>query len=316
MLDVSAFAHWTPPPAPIAELVSDRDTETTAIDLAPTDPSGDLSEGPPDVDRSAPAPEADDGDALTMAVGDFAILASPTISLPAFGAVLRGAKSPAASEYIGIYNAAVSYGVDPSVLLAVFQHESNFGKAGVAVATKSIGNLRFTAGSASVGATKYTTAHNGSFAAYTSYTQAATDASRLLASSLYGQSKGYSTVRTFPFRWAPAADHNAPAKYGASLAANIARWTGKAGSPFKAPPATPHPAKVAMTAAVHSASAAVAKAPAKIATAGSALGTGGTVASLPRAYLYAALAAGGIVLVIVVLAAMRKGRGRSSGGDE
>lgn len=167
---------------------------------------------------------------------DYPILGAPSIDLEQFTGILRSAGSPAAGEAAGIYAAALRYHVDPAVLLATFQHESSFGKAGIARGTKSIGNLRYTAASA-----PYGSRGAAGFTAYPSWTLGAADASRLLASSLYGGSRGYSSALTFPARWAPASDGNSPIQYGRALVNAINGWTG-ATSAGNAP-SSPAPAR-------------------------------------------------------------------------
>lgn len=231
-------------PAPIApvvvEIVEPVDDDPTDDEIQ-TRGSGVGAILPTDADD-----ELNEDDDMTAA-GDYPILGKPSIGLVAFGSVLRNASSPAAPEYIGIYNAAVQHGVDPAVLLAVFQHESSFGKAGAAAHTKNIGNLVYTATSAAMGAGK-----SGRWSSYSSWTQSAQDTSRLLA--VYGHNairKGVttSTVRTFPNVWAPSSDGNKPAAYGAALARSIAGWTGKGGVPISAAVARAKPAKNAKAAA-------------------------------------------------------------------
>lgn len=69
----------------------------------------------------------------------------PRISIDRFGELLKRHANPAvlaersADEY---YQAIVSRGVDPLFVLAMFNHESTMGKAGVAVTSKSWGNTR------------------------------------------------------------------------------------------------------------------------------------------------------------------------------
>jgi hypothetical protein len=195
----------------------------------------DLAHGVIDLDQSGPATAAESpvplGDEEVMA-GDYSILAAPRIGLPAFLNVLQQAGSPAAPDGIAIYNAFVAKGVDPAVGLAIFQHESNYGKSGVAAVTNSIGNSRYYGDPGGLGITKHSTGTNGSFAAYPNYTVAAEDLARLLSSSLYGTSADHSTVRTFAAKYAPSKDHNNPAGYGASVANHIAAWTGNAGTAF------------------------------------------------------------------------------------
>ena len=242
----------------------------------------------------------DETEGLDMtAAGDYPLLGPPSISVGAFTSILQAAKSPAASEATGIFNALVKYGVDPAVGLAIFQHESSFGKSGTATKTLSIGNSRYY-GDQGLGITKYVTASNGSFANYPSYTVAAEDLGRLLSSSMYGKSANYNTVRTFAAKYAPAADHNSPSGYGAAVANSLAKWTGSAGAAFTGAAATltTHELHVQHLASL------------------AAMGKGATgaassaIAGLNTNHLLVLLAAGGILLLVLLLV-MRKGKGAS-----
>ncbi len=163
-----------------------------------------------------------------MSLGDYPILAAPSIGLTQFRSVLVAANSPAASEAPGLYDAAIQYGVDPAVLLAVFQHESSFGKAGAAVSTHNVGNLVYTGASVPFGAVK-----SGRWASYPTWTASAQDTARLL--SVYGRNAirpgvDTSSILSFPKVWAPSSDGNSPSNYGASLSRSIAGWTGRTGT--------------------------------------------------------------------------------------
>ena len=268
---------------------------------APLDPEPEASGVEPpeaaDVDQPA-APDETEGTDL-MAAGDYPLLAAPSISLAAFTSILQNAKSPAAGEATGIFNALVKYGVDPAVGLAIFQHESSFGKSGTATKTLSIGNSRYY-GDQGLGITKYVTASNGSFAKYPSYTVAAEDLGRLLSSSMYGKSANYNTVRTFAAKYAPAADHNSPSGYGAAVANAIAKWTGSAGSAFTGATATldTHELHVQHLASL----AAMGK--------GASGAASSAIAGLNTNHLLLILAAGGILLLVLMLL-LRKGKGAS-----
>lgn len=150
-----------------------------------------------------------------MTTTDYPILAAPRITLATFAEVLHAAGSPAAGAAAHAYAACRSYGVDPAVLLAIFQHESGYGRAGVATADHSWGNERTAPG--------YIQGPNG-FVRFPTWEAGADDAARLLR--VYGKSAirpgtDTSTVRKLPYVWAPAADHNKPAAYGAALVAAI-----------------------------------------------------------------------------------------------
>lgn len=148
---------------------------------------------------------------------DFSIMSAPRISAHTFAVILERGSSPAAPEAAACYAAAVALGVDPAVLLAVFQHESSYGRAGVAASSHSWGNLRTSPSYPSV----------DGFARYPTWTAGAADTARLLR--VYGLNRirpgtVTSSCLTFPFVWAPAADHNKPAAYGAALVRSIGAY--------------------------------------------------------------------------------------------
>lgn len=70
-------------------------------------------------------------------------LSIPTITLMGFEAILVQNSSPAAPDAAQCYNSFIEYGIDPAVGLAIFAHESTYGKAGKAVSTRNWGNLRW-----------------------------------------------------------------------------------------------------------------------------------------------------------------------------
>lgn len=72
---------------------------------------------------------------------------TPTISVAKIEQVLRQYKSPAVGASQGMYDLGIKYGIDPAYALAFFIHESSAGTKGLAVTTKSIGNIRQTANS-------------------------------------------------------------------------------------------------------------------------------------------------------------------------
>jgi hypothetical protein len=152
---------------------------------------------------------------------DYPILGPPRITAAGFADVLRSNGSPAAGESAACYQAFIASGVDPAVGLALFRKESTYGKFGLAHANRSWGNIRGGAGYP---------LDSGHFRIYPTWTVGAQDAARLL--TVYGRNQIRpgtitSTVRTFPYVWAPSSDGNAPASYGASLATWIGQWQSK-----------------------------------------------------------------------------------------
>lgn len=167
---------------------------------------------------------------------DYPIIGPPRISYAGFASVLRSGWSPAAGEAAGCYRAFTDAGVDPAVGLAVFRKESTYGRFGKAARTRSWGNIR---------------EPGGAFRSYSSWTAGARDAARLL--TIYGSNRirpgrKTDTVQTFPYVWAPAADHNAPDRYGDQLASWITAWSkqypaaGSSAPPLTGPPPNADPA--------------------------------------------------------------------------
>jgi hypothetical protein len=146
---------------------------------------------------------------------DYTILHAPRIALRTFAAVLVRAGSPARGAAADAYRSAVAYGVDPAVLLAIFCHESGYGRAGVATRNRSWGNERRAPGYPTV----------DGFARFPTWEAGAHNTARLLR--VYGKSDirpgtDTSTVRKLPYVWAPAGDGgNRPASYGDALVRSI-----------------------------------------------------------------------------------------------
>lgn len=164
-----------------------------------------------------------------MTLLDYPILSKPTISAASFHNVLANAGSPMAAESLSIYNAFVARGVNPAIGLAIAQHESGFGKLGIAVGRNNPYGDRYYG---QAGAT-----NRGGWAAFTSYTAAAQYEAALLASSSYGAGTKYNTARTFAYRYAPSSDGNSPANYGSAVVSLLQKWGATGGVPYKGAPA-------------------------------------------------------------------------------
>lgn len=83
----------------------------------------------------------------------YSVLGRPTITATHIDSILCAvspADHPPVSAACGtgtnLYNLGVKYGIDPVYALAWFQHESSFGRYGVAHLTLSLGNIRCTPG--------------------------------------------------------------------------------------------------------------------------------------------------------------------------
>ena len=163
---------------------------------------------------------------------DYPLIGPPSITLAQFQSILTAAHSPAAGEAPAMYAAIRRYNVDPAIVLAVMQHESSFGKAGIAVGRNNGFGSRYYSGTTAFGAT-----NRGGWAAFPTWTQGAAYTASLLAS--YARTKAYSTARTFPNRYAPSSDGNNPNAYGNAVVAAINRWRGVAPAASPAPKAAP-----------------------------------------------------------------------------
>jgi hypothetical protein len=282
---------------------SDQWSHFDAPRLATSEAEGDPDEAVPvepvDLDRAAATieavtPELVDalaGEDLEVTVG-YSIIAAPRISLATFASVLQQNGSPAASDAIGIYNAYVAQGVDPAVGLAIFAHESDYGKTGTAVATKSIGNSRYYGDPNGLGITAYKTGSNGTFASYPNYVVAAEDMARLLASSLYGKSANYSTTATAFKKYSPSGYK----AYANAVGSLIAKWSGQAGT-ASGPVLDAHQLHVAHLANTgQKASAAVSRVTAAVSGAASTPATSGGLLLV---------VAGAAILVLVLIVVLR-----------
>lgn len=137
-----------------------------------------------------------------------------TISLSIFQQFLKSMNSPALPEAGSMYQACVQHGCDPAVMAAFFEHESGGGKYGVAAITKSVGNIRCTAGY-----TCFTTNGNGSFRQYPTWTAGAADWANLLL--MYKNDWGCVTLEQIIPHYAPQADHNNETAYILSVKSRV-----------------------------------------------------------------------------------------------
>jgi hypothetical protein len=176
-------------------------------------------------------------------VKDYLILAPPRIHELTFATILKDAGSPVASVARAAWDGIVLYDVDPALALAIFQHESGYGRNGAATTHRNWGNLRTSPGFPS----------SKGFVLYPTWAAGAKDAARLL--SVYGRNRiRYSkkkkrwrvtgTARTFPFVWAPSADGNRPTAYGDAIVRKVNEYIAidRRLHPTASPPhTTPHP---------------------------------------------------------------------------
>src|SRR5438067_888267 len=82
--------------------------------------------------------------ATSSTASRYRVLGKPTVSATFINRVLLAYHSPATGKGQALYDDGVKYGIDPVFALAFFLHESTFGTAGVAIVTRSLGNIRCT----------------------------------------------------------------------------------------------------------------------------------------------------------------------------
>ena len=136
----------------------------------------------------------------------------PRISPDRFQRVLQEARSPAAPDALPSYHAVAALAVDPLFALAIFHHESAFGKLGICATydTKSPGNTRSTrTGTGEIIATE-----RGPFVHYPSWPHGFRDlAFRLVDPSYVYRQNQRRTIADIIPTWAPVSDGNAPHSY-------------------------------------------------------------------------------------------------------
>ncbi len=136
----------------------------------------------------------------------------PRISLGRFDEILALANSPAAPEAALAYRMVAAYAVDPLFALALFHHESNFGRAGICKSsdTRSPGNTRSTR----TGSGEILHTERGPFVRYPSWSEGFRDlAYRLIDPTfVYRQNQRRTIAQIIP-TWAPLSDGNAPQSY-------------------------------------------------------------------------------------------------------
>ena len=185
-----------------------------------------------------------------MIVDTDPFLGRTTISRDGFAAVLRARPANQAclderdnGQY---WDACVGYGVDPNFVLAMFAHESDMGKAGVAVSTRSWGNTR----SPSFGAVPIdeVPGRSGSFPVFAVWLAGCRSTAARLASLVwptvapYGARTSIAEVFDHPSGavWAPAGDLNDPHSYLATMLRLMNRYSDQSAQAITATmPASP-----------------------------------------------------------------------------
>jgi hypothetical protein len=160
---------------------------------------------------------------------DYPIVSVPTISPAVFEAWLQARHSPALAEApaLAYYRAALNKGVNPSVALAFYQHESQCGTdtSIIPAGTRNWGNLRPRSdGTLGRGVRKVSTSV-GVFRGYNSWLDGLLDWCDLWFLPIY---KG-KTIRQALQIYAPSDDGNNPHGYANSVLALLKQWDQQSG---------------------------------------------------------------------------------------
>lgn len=162
----------------------------------------------------------------SMTTHGLTFAAEPRITRDVFAAVLAARQSPAAPEAARLYEIPISYGLDPGVALAFYDHESKCGTLGAAVVTRSWGNNRRGRGREThVGPVP---GKPGNFAHYATIADALHDWCVHIRKGYIGGdvNKGVPlpTVEQAIPVYAPSSDNNKPEAYIAAVRESLRRW--------------------------------------------------------------------------------------------
>ncbi len=143
----------------------------------------------------------------------YSLVNEPTVSADFIDQVLDYYQSPARGKGQALYDYGVQYGIDPAYALAFFMQESTLGTRGVAAVTRSLGNIRATAGHPQ---------YKG-YRAYATWEEGFADWYRLVAKQ-YVERWGLTTIDQIIPVYAPASDHNNEKLYISSVKHSVNMW--------------------------------------------------------------------------------------------
>ncbi len=144
---------------------------------------------------------------------DGVLQGAPSLSAAFIERVFKQAHSPAQGTGQDLYTLSQAYGIDDAYALAFFKEESQFGTTGVARLTKSLGNIRCTAG--------YTCRYG--YRSYADYPSGYADWYQLIV-NVYLHQWHLRMVQQIVPRYAPATDGNDPAAYSVAILQSVAMW--------------------------------------------------------------------------------------------
>lgn len=151
----------------------------------------------------------------------------PRITRRKFVQILKENDSPAANQGGKGWDVVKQNGVDPLFALAVFAHESGFGKLGICAVhgTRNPGNTR----TSRTGVGEIIETEKGKFVRYPSWVEGWRDlAFRLVDPKYVYVAEKRRTILSIIERWAPSNDvfgDNRPPEYAAAVIRNMTKWT-------------------------------------------------------------------------------------------
>ena len=152
--------------------------------------------------------------AASSTVAGWNVVGRPTMSAHFINRVLAAYHSPAANTGQALHDDGVMYGIDPVFALAFFLHESNFGTAGIAQVTHSLGNIRCTPG--------YPSCYQG-FRQYSTWQDGYLDWYKLIR-NIYVTQWRLTTVDQIIPVYAPSSDNNNVQAYIAAVEQAVIAW--------------------------------------------------------------------------------------------
>lgn len=142
------------------------------------------------------------------------VVGGPSLSASQINAILHSAGSPADGTGQDLYNLSQQYGIDDAFALAVFKHESGYGKNGEAAITRSLGNLRPVPGEAF---------ERDGYAVFYTWQAGYAAFYKLIAGPLY-VGAGLTTPSAIMPRYAPSEDNNNPQEYAFDVEQDMQSW--------------------------------------------------------------------------------------------
>lgn len=124
---------------------------------------------------------------------------APRITKARFTQLLKSKDSPMVPEASAVYDVLISEGVEPAFALAQFRVESQYGTAGHAKVTGSIGNMLYDSNLTILASGQYAPGNGYTYAKYNNYVDAAKDYCRYL--HWYRDRYGLDTIYEATARW-------------------------------------------------------------------------------------------------------------------